>query len=61
MELVISATSLDISKQISIRNKLMNKKIIMEIVITATSLGIIKNISARKEWMNKQILQSTKN
>ena len=37
MELVINATSLYISKKISIRNREMNTQILMKIVATATS------------------------
>ena len=55
MEPVITATNLDTSKQIDIRNRVMNKKTIMELVITAKSWYTSKNISARNKVMNKQI------
>ena len=48
MELVNIATIFDISKQIALRNRGMNKQILMELVITATSLDISKNNSSRK-------------
>ena len=61
MELVITATSLDISNQIPIRNRGIKEKIIMELVITATSLDISKNIAARNKGTNKKISQRIKN
>ena len=61
MDLVITATRLDTSKKVDIRNRGMNKEIIMELVINATSLDISNNIAARNKGMNKQISQRTKN
>ena len=61
MELVITVTSLDISKQIAIRNRGMNKKISMKLAITGTILDISKKIATRNKGMNKQISQRTKN
>ena len=60
MEPVITATIMDISKQVAIRNTVMNKQIIMELVITATSLDINKKTAARNKGMNKKISQRKK-
>ena len=61
MELVITATSLDIIKQIYLRNRGMNNQILIKLVITATNLDISKKIAARNKGMNKKISQSTNN
>ena len=60
MELVITATSLDISKQIAIRKRGINEDILIEPVINATSLDISKKIAEMNKGMNKQIPQRTK-
>ena len=61
MELVITAIVLDISNQISIRNRVMNKEIIMELGINAKSVDISNQIYARKKGRKKEISQRTKN
>ena len=61
MELVITATSLDTSKQIYIRNRGTNKEILTELLINATSLNIIKKIATRNQGMNKHISKRTNN
>ena len=61
MELVNTATSLDISKQIDIWNIEMNKEILMKLVITATSLDIRKKVAARNQGINKQISHERNN
>ena len=55
LELVINATSLDISNQIDIRNIGKNKQILMRLVITATSLDISNNVAVRNKGTNKRI------
>ena len=60
MEIVITTTSLDTSKQIATRNRGMNKQILMELVIAATILDISKKIATRNKGMNKQISQRTR-
>ena len=61
MALLITATILDIRKQIDIRNIGMNRDIIMELVMTATSLDTSKKIASRKKGMKNKISQRKKN
>ena len=61
MELVITATSLDIINQIAIGNRGMNKEILMELVINAKSLDISNKIATRNKGMKNKISQRTKN